>query len=266
MRSYLISVITILLLVAVSFSAACAVMTTDDPDVDFSDNLFRRMLKRRRRQNPQDGGFLVKSSKGSKGMKKKQKSFKLANGREEVIDPNDTGLRYQKFEMYENKEKPVATYPMSQELSTLLRTYSNAFSVVTREDYEMRGHDVTKYIEKVGGFPPRPTRDPNGEYWKQFQFVCDVQMLRLEGKFPQDRKIWTPPDLWENDTFSEVVEKVHDEYPGGNQAALLFSWFANRKDIQLDYDILPFRCIDDFIGTEVRLAAILSWSIQSTKL
>lgn len=263
MRSYLISVITILLLVAVSFSAAGAVMTTDDPDDEFSDNLFRRMLKRRRRQNPQNGGFLEKSSKGSKGMEKKQKSFKLANGRQEVIDPNDTGLRYQKFGMYGNREKPVAIYPMSQELSTLLRNYSNAFSVVTREDYEMRGHDVTKYIEKVGGFPPRPTTD---EYWAEFRFVCDVQMLRREGKFPPNATIWTPPDLWENDTVSEVVEKVHDEYPGGNQAALLFSWFANRKDIQLDYDILPFRCIDDFIGTEVRLAAILSWAIQSTKL
>jgi len=35
-----------------------------------------------------------------------------------------------------------------------------------------------------------------------------------------------------------------------------------RTDIKLDYKIFPFRCLQDFIGTEVRLAALNTWSIM----
>ena len=171
--------------------------------------------------------------------------------------------------MYDGKEKPnmqsTSAYPMSQEVSTLLRFHSNAYSVVTPQDYEMKHHDVTHYIEKVGGYPARPTTDLNGEYWDHFRFVCEMQLLRREGKLPSDPKIWTPPDLWANDDAYTVAEKVHDEYPGENQAALLAQWFANgRRTIQLDNSILPFRCVEDFIGTEVRLAALNTWAITST--
>jgi hypothetical protein len=257
MINYLIIVVTLLLLAAASFQvdAVTTVTTASDDSDRITDNLFPRMLKGKRRGNPQSGGFLRKGfNKASKGMKEKGKSFRS----------DDSGLRYQKFVMYENRTKPVATYPMPKELSTELRYYSNAYSVVTREDYEMRGHDVTKYIQKVGGYPARPSSD---EYWENFRFVCQVQKLRREGELPSDPKIWTPPDLWKDDDVYIVAEKVRDEYPGANQAALLSSWFANgRRTIQLDYSILPFRCMDDFIGTEVRLAAMLSWAIGGTKV
>ena len=75
----------------------------------------------------------------------------------------DIGVRFNKFTVYENKAKPdlqAKDYPMAEQLSTLLRYYSNAYSVVTTHDYEMKGHDVEKYIEVVGGYPPRPSTDP----------------------------------------------------------------------------------------------------------
>lgn len=189
---------------------------------------------------------------------------------EEEIDPKDTGHRFAKFEMYDNKQKPnmqyTGAYPLPEDISTLLRYHSNAYSVVTPQDYRMKHHDVTHYIDKAGGYPARPSTDLYSEYWEQFRFVCQVQLDRRQGRLPSDAKIWTPPDLWANETAPEMVaEKVHDEFPGDNQAALLFSWFMNgRTSIQLDHDILPFRCREDFIGTEVRLAALNTWAITST--
>jgi len=38
---------------------------------------------------------------------------------------------------------------------------------------------------------------------------------------------------------------------------------VGEEGLKLDYDILPFRCREDFIGTEVRLAALNTWSIMS---
>ena len=184
----------------------------------------------------------------------------------EQISPKDTGHRFGKFEMYDGKSKPnmqyTNAYPMSMEVSTLLRFYSNCYSLMTDQDYRMKHHDVEKYIDAVGGYPPRPTSDPNDEYWDQFRFVCQVQVERKGGKLPSDPKVWTAPDLWQGLTPYEVAEKVHDEYPGDNQAKLL-EWLIVNTGIELDYDILPFRCRDDFIGTEVRLAALNTWAITS---
>lgn len=254
MRGNLVSALAILVVVAVDFSGCIATgMEANGSNNDLKDNWIRRMFMKKPREH---GDFLEKSFKNTE----EQKSLRIPKGREEEIDANDLGHRYQKFEMYKNKDKPIVSYPLSQELSKFLRYYSNVFSLVTSDDYEVKGRDVKRYIETVGGYPPRPGTEP---YWKDLRYVCKVQLDRREGKLPEN---WTAPDLWANDNVTTVAENVHDEYPGENQAALLYSWFANRKDIQLDYKVLPFRCIDDFIGTEVRLAAILSWSIRSKKL
>lgn len=199
-----------------------------------------------------------------------EQALKAADEQEETIvrasleepNPNDTGHRFSKFEMVEGKSKPemkASSYPMSLEVSTMLRFYSNAYSVVTDNDFEMRNHDVTHYIEKVGGYPPRPSKDPQDPYWQQFRYVAETQLLRRDDQLPDD---WYPPDLWKGLSAYEVAELVHDEYPGQNQAKLLEYFFVYDR-IELDYDILPFRCIDDFIGMEVRLAALNTWAITS---
>lgn len=53
------------------------------------------------------------------------------------------------------------------------------------------------------------------------------------------------------------------QYPGENQAKMIESFINSDEGIQLDYDIVPFRCKEDFIGTNVRLAALNTWSITS---
>lgn len=185
----------------------------------------------------------------------------------EEPDPNDTGDRFEKFTMYDDKEKPnmqsVDAYPMSEDVSYLLSYHSDCHSVMTDGDYRMKDHDIEKYIDAVGGYPPRPSTDPYDEYWKEFRFVCRVQLERKRGNLPSDPDVWTPPDLWKDYNVTEVAEAVHDEYPGDNQAKLI-EWFIINTGIKLDYSILPFRCRDDFIGTEVRLAALNTWAITST--
>ncbi len=233
-----------------------------------SSSLRRRELEK----SPQDElalpALFVEGTTHSQALKTEDEGIVAVSA--ETIDPKDKGHRFAKFTMYDGKEKPnmqsTSAYPMSQEVSTLLRFHSNAYSVVTLQDYEMKHHDVTHYIDKVGGYPARPTTDLNGEYWDHFRFVCQMQQLRREGKLPSDPKIWNPPELWANDDAYTVAERVHDEYPGENQAALLAHWFANggRRTIKLDSSILPFRCVEDFIGTEVRLAALNTWAITST--
>ena len=44
---------------------------------------------------------------------------------------------------------------------------------------------------------------------------------------------------------------------------MIASFITSEDGIKLDYDILPFRCRDDFIGTDVRLAGLNTWSITS---
>ena len=177
----------------------------------------------------------------------------------------DIGVHFNKFIMYENKAKPnlqAKDYPMTEEVSTLLRYYSSAHSVVTTHDYKMQGHDVEKYIEAVGGYPPRPSTDPHDEYWGEFRFMCQMQLERRKGRMPTDPNIWTPPDLWKNWSAYDAAESIHDEFPGKLQA-LLLDWMIKHGGIKLDHDILPFCCRDDFIGTNVRLAALNTWAIGS---
>ncbi len=44
---------------------------------------------------------------------------------------------------------------------------------------------------------------------------------------------------------------------------MIESFITSEDGIKLDYDVLPFRCRDDFIGTNVRLAGLNTWSITS---
>ena len=92
--------------------------------------------------------------------------------------------------------------------------------------------------------------------------MCQVQLERRKGNLPTDPNIWTPPDLWKDWNANEVAESVHDEFPGKLQA-LLLDWMINNGGIKLDNNIVPFRCRDDFIGTNVRLAALLTSAIGS---
>jgi len=259
MRIYLINAVVLLLAVAVSAADELHRSLRGPPEhangpPDHAQN------------HDQEETFHTQALKVVEGDDDNDKQGRASEG----DNPKDTEDRFSKWQMYDGKPKPDMNkkdaYPMSDEVAELLRYHSSAYSVVTTHDYEMKGHDVTDYIAAVGGYPPRPSTDPNDEYWDEFRFMCKTQWERRNGTLPTDPDIWTPPDLWKDDDVYKVCEKVHNEYPGKNQAELLERWYETlgRRGVKLDATILPFRCVEDFIGTEVRLAALNTWAISST--
>jgi len=126
----------------------------------------------------------------------------------------DIGLRFNKFEMLnDSDEKPDLSeddYPLSKEMAHKLSYDSSAFSVVTDDDVRMKNDDVKHYIEKVGGLPPRPTKNMNDPYWQEFKIVIKRVRDRQLGKLPPSGA-FRPPRLWENLNATEVAMAVHDE-------------------------------------------------------
>jgi len=127
----------------------------------------------------------------------------------------EMGYRFNKFEMSPDYDGPgvvlkAPDYPLSTEMAHTLSYESNAYSVVTGNDFEMEGHDVKHYIEAVGGLPDRPSPDPDAPYWTVFREVVERQLERLDGKLPP-ASLYHAPKIWENYTVTEVAEAVHDE-------------------------------------------------------
>jgi hypothetical protein len=176
-----------------------------------------------------------------------------------------SALRFNKFEMYEDREKPTLTaadYPLSEAMARTLSYWSNAYSVVTEADYGMKGHDIEHYIEAVGGYPARPSKNSSDPYWDDFKTVVRRVRDRQLGKLPP-KSVFHPPRLWAKMNVTEVTAAVHDEYPGYHQSKMIKSFITSGEGINIDHDIMPFRCREDFIGTDVMLAALNTWSIAS---
>lgn len=176
-----------------------------------------------------------------------------------------SALRFNKFNMYENRVKPTLTaadYPLSEALARTLSYGSNAYSVVTSADYRMKGHDIEHYIEAVGGYPARPSKNPNSPYWRAFKIVVKRVRARQLGQLPP-KSAFHPPRLWAKLNATEVAQAVHDEYPGHHQSKMIASFITSEEGLKIDHDIIPFRCREDFIGTDVMLAALNTWSITS---
>ena len=58
-----------------------------------------------------------------------------------------------------------------------------------------------------------------------------------------------------------VEKSIRHQYPGLWQSELLKELFD--QDVKIDYDILPFRCVDDFIGLPFRMAELNTWATMS---
>lgn len=147
-------------------------------------------------------------------------------------------------------------YPMQGELADLLKATSNAESIMTSDDYELRNLNERRYFTRAGGPPTYPNQDPNHPFWQEdFRAVVEALVhLRADG---DPSELITLPNRWANFSMQEVADAVHDEYPGLWQSELLIEFFDN---VQIDYDILPFRCVDDFIGEPFRMAEINTWA------
>ena len=158
-----------------------------------------------------------------------------------------------------------AEYPItaSTDIVDFLRK-SNAVSVVTEDDYEIK-QNVQETIGAIGGPPIHPTCDASSPFWEELQHVVDVAKYRRANGNQDSANLasylqtlgydeWLPhyiPTLWDGDTIAQVAENVHDEAPGDWQAQLIQQFLV--EGLEVDYAIMPKRSAVEFIGAVVRL-------------
>jgi hypothetical protein len=180
-------------------------------------------------------------------------------------DQGDLGIRFNKFNMLDGSDLNLnwRDFPLTDNMCSTLQRHSDGYSVISRNDHEVRNACVEKYVALLGGPPRMPSKNPNSDYWEDLRIVAQAQIDRKKGKFPP-KNVLTLPKLWENFTIADVGEAVHGEYPMTHQNVMIKSFLTEggTAGIELDYNCLPFRANKDFIGLTVRLAALNTWSID----
>jgi hypothetical protein len=137
-----------------------------------------------------------------------------------------------------------------------LSHYSTVQSLVMPDDYEVKEVCIEHYIDAVGGYPVFPERDPNSPFWEELQEVVNARKMRIQGRIPS---FFVLPDTWKGYTADQVADAVHNEYPGFNHIFLIESLFA--EGLEIDHTCTPFRSKYDFIGEQVRLSTLNTWSV-----
>ena len=198
---------------------------------------------------------------------------------------DDLGIRFNKFEMTNAYgERPVhltwKNYPLDEDMVYKLSHYSTIASLVMLDDYEVEDICIEHYIDKIGGYPSFPSHNPRSPFWRDFGEVVEAQKLRLRGQIPS---FFVLPDLWQGWTAAQVAEAVHSEvsfvitwfehnhvefvcthvllfqFPGTNHVEMIKSFLA--EGLEMDHTCTAFRSKYDYIGEDVRLAALNTWSI-----
>jgi hypothetical protein len=134
------------------------------------------------------------------------------NGTKYQKEEDDLGYRFNKFAWSDGSNITLDwnDYPLNDTLGYKLRNESNAISVMTKYDFEVKRVCISKYIQGVGGYPTFPSNDPNSTFWPDLEEVVQAQIDRRNGTLP-DNSTFTLPDLWQGWDVSQVGEAVHDE-------------------------------------------------------
>jgi len=161
-----------------------------------------------------------------------------------------------------------ADYPLTNgnEKVTLLRTETMADSIVLLGDYQLHGmgsngntKDADYWLSHAHNTPYYPG-DSGGHFWHELREVVDLQIARRAGNLPSNYNHW--PDTWKDKTtLTDMALAVKGEYPGFHQATIIKQLFT--EGIEMHRDMSPFRSVVDFVGTEVRMAAINVWTIDA---
>jgi len=136
---------------------------------------------------------------------------------------------------------------------------TNAASVMVPSDYELHGADIMPYINTIGGLPSYPEANARAPYWGELEEVTDAQIHRRNNGSPWD--LFTLPALWSTFDVHQVAEAVHDEYPGSLQVDLI-TWLW-QQGVELDYEVMPYRCQSDFLRFIIGPADLNTWAIRT---
>jgi membrane-associated phospholipid phosphatase len=148
-------------------------------------------------------------------------------------------------------------YPVTGDKALILTRETMADSVVMPGDYELHGANPEYWMSLVPA-PHFPAADPNAPYWEELRQVVKHQIARHSLDDPSTLNRW--PDLWANYTLDDIAKVVKGEYPASLQQQLIETMF--KSGVRSDYSAKPFRSVVDYVGTEVRIAYLNSWSIE----
>ena len=184
-----------------------------------------------------------------------------------------------------------AKFPLSDETAKILKTDTMADSVViafddnqlTDEDSKTNDKKLTQSKWKkdtITGAKADPIYPGDSGFWEQMKEVIEAQTKRVEGNTAQSLYQW--PGLWKgkpalspwpgnepnsNDlTLEDVAQSVKGEFSNYHQLILLrdFSGVKLSTDIGLpkNKDKKFIRSNKDFIGMQLRMAAMNAWSLE----
>lgn len=175
---------------------------------------------------------------------------------------DDLDVRFNKVEMvYDvpDTDLPLtsAHYPINAQTFRWLR-YSNAYSVTFPGACVECDWNSEELMASIGGAPTHPSSDETDPFWAELRHVVRMQHLRRQGVAPNT--IMPLPDLWMDMDINQVADAVHNEYPGIAHVALL-EQMDRAKGIVLDYNVIPFTSVSEFVRGMVMLSDLVTWAI-----
>lgn len=150
-------------------------------------------------------------------------------------------------------------YPLTVERADMLRRETMSDSVILPGDFQLFGATAEDWMAKVKA-PSYPSGDPNAPYWEELRHVVRVQIARRNGNDPITLSRW--PDLWSDYDLEDIAKAVDREYPASLQQELIKQVFAS-GGVKMDKSMLEFRSVVDFVGTQVRIAALNTWAFEA---
>jgi hypothetical protein len=150
-------------------------------------------------------------------------------------------------------------YPLGGTKATLLRNETMADSVILESDFQVFGSSPEHWMALVKP-PSYPIANPNAPYWEELRQVVRAQLARRRGDDPATLSRW--PDLWADFDLEDIAKAVQGEYPASLQQGLIMHTLAN-GGLEMDKSLMPFRSVVDFIGKEVRIAALNTWAFDA---
>lgn len=120
---------------------------------------------------------------------------------------------------------------------------------------------------------------PNDDgYWNELGHVVDMQIARRNKADPSKIILginlhnngdrvgggggnWLP-ELWNGWSLDQIADAVRGEYPVLHQQNCLESFWKSNDGIDLYKEGKPFRSVVDFVGKQVRLADINTWTFH----
>ncbi len=157
-----------------------------------------------------------------------------------------------------------------------LKNKTKGDSIVVPSDVQLKSDsdkNVNNWeVDNLTDAKISPIYPGDNHFWGEFRDVVQNQLDRRNEESPNDKE-W--PQSWKKYSYEQIAEEVNGEYPASIQQDFLEKVYKG-KDENKDkknragngkVSILelgqPFRSKVDFIGLQVRMAAINTWTFEA---